>query len=271
MFPDYEPPEALHAALSQAAIVAADIFPESGSVEAALHSERYIPQRLLDQAAREISALYGLRKLTLTATHPESELQKIEPEELMQLFVSRNSMARGTLAGAKWEWNGCDLTIKLVANGKETLTEHIPVVQNLLRERFAAPVTIVVEAGESLEDKTVEELFQQDYKLFKTSGLQIGVGQGSFVSPKTLSQARELIRNYMPNALREQHIDMAFYLLTNVFDGCSELLYVGDGAEQLIEKAFGTECTGGSCLFPGMISRKKQFIPPLLKAMKEQE
>lgn len=127
------------------------------------------------------------------------------------------------------------------------------------------------EAGESLEDKTVEELFQQDYKLFKTSGLQIGVGQGSFVSPKTLSQARELIRNYMPSALREQHIDMAFYLLTNVFDGCSELLYIGDGAEQLIEKAFGTECKGGSCLFPGMISRKKQFIPPLLKAMKEQE
>jgi len=160
MFPDYEPPEALHAALSQAAIVAADIFPESGSVEAALHSERYIPQRLLDQAAREISALYGLRKLTLTATHPESELQKIEPEELMQLFVSRNSMARGTLAGAKWEWNGCDLTIKLVANGKETLTEHIPVVQNLLRERFAAPVTIVVEAGESLEGKALFEAME---------------------------------------------------------------------------------------------------------------
>ena len=69
MFPDYEPPEELKAALSQAAIVAADIFPETGTVETALYSETYIPQRLLDQAAREISTLYGLRKLTLTATH----------------------------------------------------------------------------------------------------------------------------------------------------------------------------------------------------------
>ena len=160
MFPDYEPPEELRKALSQAAIVAADIFPETGTVEAAVHAESYIPQRLLDQAAREITSLYGLRKLSLTATHPESELQKIEPEELMQLFVSRNSMARGTLAGAKWEWKDAALTIRLVANGKAELTEHIPVVQNILRERFAAPVTITVEAGEALEGKALFEAME---------------------------------------------------------------------------------------------------------------
>ena len=105
MFPDYEPPEELYAALSQAAIAAADIDPETRSVHVALHSERYIPQRLLEQVRKDICGLYGLQKLELTATHPESELQKIEPEELMWLFVSRNSMARGSLAGAKWEWN----------------------------------------------------------------------------------------------------------------------------------------------------------------------
>ena len=160
MFPDYEPPEALAAVLSQAAIVAADIFPETGTVEVAVHSEHYIPQRMLDQAAREIIVLYGLRKLSLTATPPASELHRIEPEELMQLFVVRNSMARGTLAGAKWEWNGYDLTVKLVANGKEALTEHIPEVQSVLRQRFACPVTITVEAGASLEGKALFEAME---------------------------------------------------------------------------------------------------------------
>ena len=142
MFPDYEPPEELYAALSQAAIAAADIDPETRSVHVALHSERYIPQRLLEQVRKDICSLYGLQKLELTATHPESELQKIEPEELMWLFVSRNSMARGSLAGAKWEWNKQNLTVKLAANGKETLLEHIPSVEKVLRERFAAPVVI---------------------------------------------------------------------------------------------------------------------------------
>ena len=160
MFPDYEPPEELRAALSQAAIVAADIFPETGTVETVLHSENYIPQRHLNQISREICTLYGLRKLSLTATHPETELHKIEPEELRDLFVSRNSMARGTLAGAQWEWEGCDLRVKLVANGKEELAEHIPVVQNLLRERFACPVTITVEAGKALEGKALFEAME---------------------------------------------------------------------------------------------------------------
>ena len=157
MFPDYEPPEELNAALSQAAIAAADIDPEGRSVSVVLHSERYIPQRLLDKAGRDLAMLYGLRKLDLSATHPESELQKIEKEELMQMFVSCDSMARGSLAGAAWEWSGCDLTVKLLANGRDALLEYVPKIQTQLRERFACPVTITIEAGKTLQGK---ELFE---------------------------------------------------------------------------------------------------------------
>ncbi len=160
MFPDYEPPEELYAALSQAAIAAADIDAAARSVTVAIYAEHYIPGRLLEQAAKEIASLYGLRELNLTATHPASQLQKIEPEELMQLFVSLNSMARGSLAGAKWEWEGENLTIRLVANGKQALEEHIPTVQNLLRERFETPVTIRVEAGQTLEGTALFEAME---------------------------------------------------------------------------------------------------------------
>ena len=151
MFPDYVPPEELAVAVSQAAIVAADIDTENRRVSVALHAEHYIPQRLLDQAARDISFLYGLRTLELTAAHPASELHRLEPGELMQLFVSRNSMTRGSLAGAQWQWQDARLTIRLRANGKKELEDLIPAVQTVLRERFAAPVTICVEAGKTLE------------------------------------------------------------------------------------------------------------------------
>ena len=74
----------------------------------------------------------------------------------MQLFVSRNSMTRGSLAGAQWQWQDTQLTIRLRANGKKDLEDLIPQVQTVLRERFAAPVTICVEAGKTLEG---QELF----------------------------------------------------------------------------------------------------------------
>ena len=155
MFPDYEPPEELLPALSQAAIVAADIDPASRRVHVAVHSEQYIPRRLLEQAEREIGQLYGLSHMEVTATHPASELTKLEPEELRDLFVTRNSMTRGSLAGATWEWEGTNLTVKLRANGKKELEKLIPEVQNQLRERFAAPVTIRIEAGQTLEGQAL--------------------------------------------------------------------------------------------------------------------
>ena len=155
MFSDYAPPEEIAQALSQAAIVAADIHTESRSVRVAAHCPNYVPRRLVETVERDVSALYGLDGLSIVLTHPESQLQKIEPEELMMLFVSCNSMTRGALAGAKWSWEGEKLTIGLRGNGKAAIEELIPQVQQALRERFATPVTITVEAGAALEGKAL--------------------------------------------------------------------------------------------------------------------
>ena len=160
MFPDYEPPEALQSALSQAAIVAADIDPASRYVKAALFMEQYVPKRLLDQASKELTQMYGLSRIELVATFPETELSKMESEELRDLFVAQNSMTRGTLAGAKWTWKGTELHIQLLANGKKELEEIVPHVQNHLREQFATPVTIHIEAGEALEGNALFEAME---------------------------------------------------------------------------------------------------------------
>ncbi len=155
MFSDYAPPEELYGALSQAAIVAADLDPETRSADIKLYSEQYIPQRCLSTVSGDLAKLYGLKKLNLLCAHPASELTKIEPAELLQLFVSRNSMTRGSLAGAGWEWEDANLTIRLRANGKQELLELVPAIQSELRERFSAPVTIRIEAGQVLEGQAL--------------------------------------------------------------------------------------------------------------------
>ena len=104
MFSQYQPPEGISDALSQAAVVAADIDPQRRRVDVCIHSESYIPQHLLKTAGEEIAAAYGLNGVDIVATHPADQLQKIEPAELMELFVAQNSMNRGSLAGARWEW-----------------------------------------------------------------------------------------------------------------------------------------------------------------------
>ena len=161
MFPDYAPPEGLEETLSQAAIVAADIDPAVGRVEVAIHSECYIPRKTLSKIADEICRLYGLRGLSISATHPATELTRVEPEELMALFVEQNSMHRGALAGAQWQWQGDALTVRLRGNGVRELQESAGAVCRDLRERFAVPVTITFEAGQALEGQALFDAMEK--------------------------------------------------------------------------------------------------------------
>ncbi len=161
MFPDYVPPEALKGVLSQAAIVAADIDPDSRCVEVCIESSCYISQRLLHQVSAEIAACYGLRRLTIQAVYPPDQLSCIEPEELMGIFTSIDSMTRGSLAGAQWTWEGQTLHIHLRANGEALLEECAPKVCNLLKERFSAEAAIVVHPGSSLEGQALFDAMEK--------------------------------------------------------------------------------------------------------------
>ncbi len=161
MFSEYEPPEELRGVLAEASVTAADIHAELGYVEVCVFSQGYIPQRELDRVARQISDSYGLRRLEITAVHPQEELTKIEPEELMQLFVRQNSMNRASLAGAKWEWDGHHLSVFLRANGKDAVAQCIPAVALSLRQRFGTEVSISVEAGNALEGKALEQALEK--------------------------------------------------------------------------------------------------------------
>ncbi len=161
MFPDFEPPEALQSVLSQAAIVAADIDPESRTVSVALHCDTYIPKAELDAIALRLRDSYGLKRLELTATHPASQLKMVTGDELMALFVEQNSMHRAALAGAQWHWQEDILCCKLPGNGRKALEESAPAVCRNLQSRFATPVRICFEAGQSLEGKDLFDAMEK--------------------------------------------------------------------------------------------------------------
>ena len=72
-------------------------------------------------------------------------------------------------------------------------------------------------------------------------------------------------------ALGNQKLDYIFYMFTDVRTSNTELLMVGKGAETLVRRAFGVEVNNSMALLPGVVSRKKQLIPRLINAMKQEE
>jgi hypothetical protein len=161
MFPDYEPPEELKEALSQAAIAAADIDPVAQRVQIAIHSDTYIPRRQLCAVQKQLQDCYGLRSVELVATHPAHQLHAVENDELRDLFVEQNSITRASLAGAQWSWEGQTLHVQLLGNGVKELQEVAAAVERQLRERFETPVHILFEAGQALEGKQLFEAMEK--------------------------------------------------------------------------------------------------------------
>ena len=177
MFPDFAPPEALLPVLSQAAIVAGEIDPVKRGVSLVLHTENYIPQWELDGVAQAVAGLYGLESLHLQAVHPASQLTKIHPRELMELFVREDSLSRAALAGAGWRWEGNTLHIQLRANGKKALEACVPGVCRSLGERFAAQAQVEIHCGENLEGTQLYAAMEQMRQNMMESIPQPGSGK----------------------------------------------------------------------------------------------
>lgn len=121
-------------------------------------------------------------------------------------------------------------------------------------------------AGSSLADKTPEEIFYQDFKKFSGSDKNFGAGQISSMDKTELEQLRPKIAAYMEGAVKEG--EMLFFLLTNILTESSDLVFAGEGAKELVETAFG-EPEENWVHVPGLVSRKKQFVPSVLHVLQQ--
>ena len=128
------------------------------------------------------------------------------------------------------------------------------------------------EAGENLQGKNAEQLLLQDYKVFVSgTKLRFGVGQGSYVSTKNREAAKQMLEGKLEEIRELERVDMIFYLLTNILDQSSEVLFAGKDAAETLANAFHCEVNPEKpLLLHGVVSRKKQFIPSMLGAMQNQ-
>ena len=126
------------------------------------------------------------------------------------------------------------------------------------------------EAGEKLDGKTAEEVFLQDFKVFMCGDIRFGVAQGSYMTRKNLTAAEALLKPYLEEARNKQNVEDIYMLLTDVPKEESVVIGSGRYAAEVVADGFETQpAEDGSFTLPGVVSRKKQFIPALMTAYQE--
>ncbi len=127
------------------------------------------------------------------------------------------------------------------------------------------------EHGGDISGETAEQIFGSDYKVFNSGLYHFGVGQGSYMSEKNRKAAEALVGPYLETAREKQGLDFIFYLFTDVRSSSSDLLMCGKDAESIIARAFETEVADNMAVLPGVLSRKKQFVPRLIDTLKHEQ
>ncbi|MCR4591101.1 MAG: putative manganese-dependent inorganic diphosphatase [Lachnospiraceae bacterium] len=123
-------------------------------------------------------------------------------------------------------------------------------------------------AGANLEKKTADEIIRQDFKRFSVGEKTIGIGQINAMDTEELRNIREKVLPEFEKMREKTGLDMIFFLLTDIIGENSEVLFDGKEAEWIVENAF--PCIPEderSAMLPGIVSRKKQFLPAVLEVM----
>jgi manganese-dependent inorganic pyrophosphatase len=130
--------------------------------------------------------------------------------------------------------------------------------------------TSMFEAGSDFGSKTPAEIIYQDYKTFYAGDLAFGVSQVSAVSRKMLDDIKAGVIDYLPKVFEEKGVSNVFVLLTDIFKETSEIVCLGDKSMDIMKGAFYKESDVPECMMlEGVVSRKKQFIPPVMAAIDE--
>lgn len=127
-------------------------------------------------------------------------------------------------------------------------------------------------AGSDLEDKTAEEIFLQDFKKFSVGSTYIGVGQINIMGKDVVASVREKLIPYLELSLEREKLDIIYFMLTDIFEETTYMIYVGNSAKNVLSVAFKNAIFDGeTAVLKNVVSRKKQVVPSLISAINELE
>jgi len=110
-----------------------------------------------------------------------------------------------------------------------------------------------------------EGIVTNDLKTFELGKVRAGVGQIEVADKDPILARKADILAAMAEYQDKKDFDLMVLMVSDILLEGSELLVVGH--TRLVEKAFGVSLTEQAVFLPGVLSRKKQVVPPLSNAV----
>lgn len=155
----------------------------------------------------------------------------------------------------------------LLFNSPTTTNEDVEIAKEL--EKIAeVDVNIygldMLKAGADLSKKTDKELLNMDMKVFNMNGKNIAIAQVNSFNVSEILDRKQSIIDEMNKEIKNNNLESYIFVITDVLKNDSTIIAIGNSLEQ-IEKAYNIELKDNIAILKGVVSRKKQIVPPLMK------
>ena len=125
----------------------------------------------------------------------------------------------------------------------------------------------VLKAGASIKGMSTNDIISNDIKEFQIGNYRMAIGQMSVMDSEEILEIKEELKQDMEAMRCKENYDMVLLMVTNIISEGTHLIYTGEPVG-LLNQAFDENAEEGVIHLPGVMSRKKQVIPPLSEAAK---
>ncbi len=122
----------------------------------------------------------------------------------------------------------------------------------------------LLKAGTDLSDFTPSELINIDCKEFVEGNFKFQVAQVNTACIEDVLKDKENIENAINTVISNNNLNLFVFLITDIINSNSSCIVLGNNTN-VFEKAFNTNLENNTAFLEGVVSRKKQVAPVLLK------
>lgn len=140
--------------------------------------------------------------------------------------------------------------------------EELGKIANINIEEYGLEM---LKAGTDLDEFSEEELIKLDAKVFEKNGKRNVIAQVNTVSIEDVLKRQEKLEQAIRNEIEANKLSLFVFAITDILNSNSEIIVIGDNAEEIIEKAFGKKLQNNRAFLEGVVSRKKQILPEIDK------
>lgn len=124
----------------------------------------------------------------------------------------------------------------------------------------------MLKAGASTKDKSAEALITGDAKSFEMGPKTTRIAQINVVDVDEVLTRKAELKAAAEKEIETERYDLFVLVITNILESNSTVIALGSDAG-VIEKAFDVALDEDTALLEGVVSRKKQVVPNITKAL----